>query len=111
MEVKQDDRRQTLIQSLNKIAAKKLSKKKQKQFNDFAANAIHFYPDDDYLKRPAEDIFWNIWGLYGFAEPPLEASGLNSQGSAAKIRVFNPTLELDGWSSDYTTICWQVAVL
>ena len=104
MEVKQDDRRQTLIQSLNKIAAKKLSKKKQKQFNDFAANAIHFYPDDDYLKRPAEDIFWNIWGLYGFAEPPLEASGPNSQGSAAKIRVFNPTVELDGWSNHYTTI-------
>ncbi|MBT7563317.1 MAG: hypothetical protein HN621_01405, partial [Porticoccaceae bacterium] len=104
MEVKQDDRRQTLIQSLNKIAAKKLSKKKQKQFNDFAANAIHFYPDDDYLKRPAEDIFWNIWGLYGFAEPPLEDSGSNSQGSAAKIRVFNPTVELDGWSNHYTTI-------
>ena len=100
MDVKKDDRRQDLIKSLAVIAKKKINKSQQAQFNNFTANAIHFYPDADYLKRPAEDIFWNIWGLYLFAEKPLNIP--EKQG--AKVRVFNPSVKVDGWSSQYCTI-------
>ncbi len=100
MDVKKDDRRQDLIKSLAVIAKKKINKSQQAQFNNFTANAIHFYPDADYLKRPAEDIFWNIWGLYLFAEKPLNIP--EKQG--AKVRVFNPSVKVDGWSSQYLFI-------
>tara|TARA_B110000008_G_scaffold258262_1_gene277085 strand:+ start:1244 stop:1894 length:651 start_codon:yes stop_codon:yes gene_type:complete len=100
MDVKKDDRRQDLIKSLSSIAKKKINRSQQAHFNNFTANAIHFYPDADYLKRPSEDIFWNIWGLYLFAEQPF----IDATLQVAKVRVFNPTVKIDGWSSQYSTI-------
>ena len=100
MDVKKDDRRQDLIESLAGIAKKKINKSQQAHFNNFTANAIHFYPDADYLKRPSEDIFWNIWGLYLFAEQPF----IDAAEKTAKVRVFNPSVQTDGWSSQYSTI-------
>ena len=100
MDVKKDDRRQNLIESLAGIAKKKINKSQQAHFNNFTANAIHFYPDADYLKRPSEDIFWNIWGLYLFAEQPF----IDAAEKTAKVRVFNPSVQTDGWSSQYSTI-------
>ena len=100
MDVKKDDRRQDLIKSLDAIAKKKINKSQQVQFNNFTANAIHFYPDADYLKRPTENIFWSLWGLYLFAEQPFKDDA--EEGS--KVRVFNPSVEAEGWSSQYSTI-------
>ena len=59
MDVKQDNRRSQLIDSLTKLARGKLSKSRGALFQNFITNAIHFYPDQDYLNRPPEDIFWN----------------------------------------------------
>ena len=63
MDAKNKGQRAGLIQSLNKIASKRLNKSQAQQFDNFTANAMHFYPDADYLARPPEDIFWNLWGL------------------------------------------------
>ena len=102
MDVTQDGGRSRLIQSLAKVAASKLKKGQDARFQNFIAHAIHFYPDQDYLNRPSEDIFWNIWGLYSFGETPFTLRA--DIAHSAKVRVFNPSIEIDSWSSQYTTI-------
>ena len=102
MDVTQDGGRSRLIQSLAQVAASKLKKGQDAQFQNFIAHAIHFYPDQDYLNRPSEDIFWNIWGLYSFGETPFTLRA--DIAHSAKVRVFNPSIEIDSWSSQYTTI-------
>ena len=105
MDVKQDNRRSQLIDSLTKLARGKLSKSRGALFQNFITNAIHFYPDQDYLNRPPEDIFWNIWGLYSFGELSFGSSIERSLSThQAKVKVFNPSVESDSWSSQYTTI-------
>ena len=105
MDVKQDNRRTQLIDSLTKLARGKLSKSRGALFQNFITNAIHFYPDQDYLNRPPEDIFWNIWGLYSFGELSFDSSIERSLSAHhAKVKVFNPSVESDSWSSQYTTI-------
>lgn len=63
MDVKQDNRRTQLIDSLTKLARGKLSKARGALFQNFITNAIHFYPDQDYLNRPPEDIFLEYLGF------------------------------------------------
>ena len=62
---------------------------------------MHFYPDADYLARPAQDIFWNLWGLCRFSAEQVDAASAENR---ARVRVFNPDSERDGWSSAHTTI-------
>ncbi|MDG0972396.1 MAG: NAD-glutamate dehydrogenase [Porticoccaceae bacterium] len=104
MDAKYMAQRGDLIQLLDKIASKNLNESQAQQFGNFTANAMHFYPDADYLARPPEDIFWNLWGLCQFsaeaASPVKEAETV----SRAKVRVFNPEPKVDGWSSGLTTI-------
>ena len=104
MDAKNKGQRADLIQSLNKIASKRLNKSQAQQFDNFTANAMHFYPDADYLARPPEDIFWNLWGLYYFSAEAANTAPADEGVSRAKVRVFNPDPESDGWSSGHTTI-------
>ena len=68
MEVKKNNsQRSSLIAALNQVAGKHLSHAQAKQFDNFIANAMHHYPDAEYLARPVEDIFWNLWGLCKFS--------------------------------------------
>jgi len=53
MEAQNNSQRAALIVSLNKIAARQLTRPQAEQFDNFIANAMHFYPDADYLARPA----------------------------------------------------------
>jgi glutamate dehydrogenase len=100
MEATKDDRRQQLIKSLATIAKTKLTKVQQGQFNNFIAQAMHFYPDADYLDRTSENIFWNIWGLFCFTQKPFD----KQQPNNAKVRIFTPSVEVDGWLGQLTTI-------
>ena len=43
-----------------------------------------------------EEIFFNIYGLFNFAESPSNAE--------ARVGAFNPEPEVDGWSSPNTII-------
>ena len=101
MDAKNNNQRGEIIASLNKIAARQLTQFQAQQFDNFIANAMHFYPDADYLARPVQDIFWNLWGLCRFS---AEQVNVNSEENRARVRVFNPDPELDGWSSAHTTI-------
>jgi len=101
MDAKNNNQRGKIIASLNKIAARQLTQFQAQQFDNFIANAMHFYPDADYLARPVQDIFWNLWGLCRFS---AEQVNVNSAENRARVRVFNPDPELDGWSSAHTTI-------
>jgi len=101
MDTKNNNQRGELIAALNKIAARQLTQAQTHQFDNFIANAMHFYPDADYLARPAEDIFWNLWGLCRFSAEQVDAASAENR---ARVRVFNPDSERDGWSSAHTTI-------
>jgi glutamate dehydrogenase len=100
MDAKNKLQRADLIESLNRIAKKNLTNAQAGQFQQFIASAMHFYPDADYLRRPAEDIFHSLWGLLSFSLQP--APSLDSCG--ASVRVFNPDPDVDGWSSRYTSL-------
>ncbi|ETN92584.1 NAD-specific glutamate dehydrogenase [Gammaproteobacteria bacterium MOLA455] len=101
MDAKTYNQRGVLIASLNKIAARQLTQSHAQQFDGFIANAMHFYPDADYLARPIQDIFWNLWGLCRFSAEQIDMASTESR---ARVRVFNPDPELDGWLSGHTTI-------
>ena len=100
MDAKTKGQRTDLLKSLTSIAKKNLNKSQARQFEQFVVSAMHFYPDADYLDRPAEDIFHSLWGLLSFSA--LAAEPVN--GCHAALRVFNPRPESDGWSSRYTSI-------
>lgn len=96
MDVKKNIGRDELVTILKTVSADKLDADRATQFLDFVVNAIHFYPDADYLARPVEDIFFSIYGLFNFAESP--------SNSGARVRAFNPEPEVDGWGSPHTII-------
>ena len=104
MNAKNNAQRAGLIQLLNAIASKKLTNAEAQRFENFTANAMHFYPDADYLARPPEDIFWNLWGLCQFSAEVAHTLPAGESISRAKVRVFNPDRKSDGWSSSLTTI-------
>ncbi|UVW36290.1 NAD-glutamate dehydrogenase [SAR92 clade bacterium H455] len=101
MDAKTNNQRGVLIASLSKIAARQLTQSQAQQFDGFIANAMHFYPDADYLARPIQDIFWNLWGLCQFSAEQIDVASTENR---ARVRVFNPDPELDGWLSGHTTI-------
>jgi glutamate dehydrogenase len=101
MDAQNNRQRADLIVSLTKIAGRQLNKSQAEQFDNFITNAMHFYPDADYLARPSEEMFWNLWGLRRFSG---EAIPMAADESRARVRVFNPEPEQDGWSSAHTTI-------
>jgi glutamate dehydrogenase len=108
MDTKNNNQRGELITALNKIAARQLTQTQAHQFDNFIANAMHFYPDADYLARPAQDIFWNLWGLCRFSAEQVDATSTENR---ARVRVFNPDPDRDGWSSallgGFATHCAQ----
>ena len=100
MDAKTQGQRTDLLKSLVSIAKKKLNKSQARQFEQFIVSAMHFYPDADYLDRPAEEIFHSLWGLLSFSAMAAEPV----DGCHAAVRVFNPDPDCDGWSSRYTSI-------
>ena len=100
MDVKKNIGRKELEAILRSVAADKLDSERAAEFLNFITNAMHFYPDAEYLSRPAEEIFYNIYGLFEFAE-----NGAHEQSpSQARVKAFNPQPEVDGWGSQNTII-------
>ena len=66
MDVKKNIGREELVAILKSVSAKQLDSVQAADFLDFIVNAMHFYPDADYLSRPANDIFFSIYGLFDF---------------------------------------------
>jgi glutamate dehydrogenase len=100
MDVKKNIGREELVAILKSVSAKKLNSERAAEFIDFITYAMHFYPDGDYLSRPPEDIFFNIYGLFKFAENAIS----QDSASRAQVKAFNPQPEVDGWGSANTII-------
>ena len=100
MDVKKNIGREELVAILKSVSANKLDSGQAADFLDFVINAMHFYPDEDYLSRPADDIFFNIYGLFNFAR---NTAGKES-ATQARVKAFNPQPEVDGWGSPNTII-------
>ena len=100
MDVKKNIGREELERILKSVAADKLDSGRAAEFLNFITNAMHFYPDADYLSRPVEEIFFNIYGLFEFAEN----GSTNKSTSQARVKAFNPQPEVDGWGSRNTII-------
>ncbi len=100
MDVQKTTGRDALLNILKTTAAHHLRAERADQFIEFVANAMNFYPDASYLARPATHIFLSLFGLFVFAE---EGSGSQSP-SSARVKVFNPQPEVDGWLSAHTSI-------
>jgi len=104
MDLKKNIGREELVAILKSVSSINLSSQRSADFLDFVINTMHFYPDADYLARPSEEIFFNIYGLFKFAEK----SRVNITGeapiSSARVKAFNPQPEVDGCSSSHTII-------
>ena len=100
MDVKKNIGREQLVTILKSASADKLDSRRAAEFLNFILNALHFYPDAEYLSRPAEDIFFNIYGLFQFAENSAREGTTNQ----ARVKAFNPQPEIDGWASPQTII-------
>ncbi|MDG1818444.1 MAG: NAD-glutamate dehydrogenase [Porticoccaceae bacterium] len=100
MDVKKNIGREQLVTILRSVAADKLDSERAAKFLDFILNGMHFYPDAEYLSRPEEEIFFNIYGLFQFAEN----SSADGTPNKARIKAFNPQPEVDGWASPQTFI-------
>ncbi len=100
MDAKNNIQRSEMLQSLNTVAKKKLSKPQLQQFQQFIASAVHFHPDTEYLRRPVEAIFNSLWELLVFGTAAAEPVN----GCSASVRVFNPDAETGDWHNRYTCI-------
>jgi glutamate dehydrogenase len=100
MDVKKNIGREELVAILKSVSADRLNSERAGEFLDFVTHAMHFYPDGDYLSRSPEEIFYNIYGLFKFAENAISPDSANR----AQIKAFNPEPEVDGWASANTII-------
>ena len=100
MDVKKNIGREQLVTILKSVSADKLDSERAAEFLNFIVDAMHFYPDADYLSRPVEEIFFNIYGLFQFAENSAREGSANQ----ARVKAFNPQPEVDGWASPQTVI-------
>ena len=56
--------KQHLLQALSALSQQHLEMSEVSLFDQFACHAIQQYLDKDYLNRPLETIFWNLYGLF-----------------------------------------------
>ena len=96
MNINSNTQRDSLLHTLREMANEQLDPPHLQHFLGFIDNAVHLYPDEDYLSRSAEDVFWAFYGLFQFGEIKDAEKG--------QVRVFNPCLEEDSWCTQRTTI-------
>lgn len=88
--------RKKLVKWINTIADKRLTAEEAASFKNFVKQVIHVHPDESLLRWAKEDNFGAVYGLYSFAK--------NKPGDKPLLKVFNPDLENDGWSSKHSLI-------
>ena len=77
--------KQHLLQALSALSQQHLEMSEVSLFDQFACHAIQQYLDKDYLNRPLETIFWNLYGPFRV----VSNSEPYSLMIAAFSRVFN----------------------
>ncbi|GAB3382571.1 NAD-glutamate dehydrogenase [Spongiibacter taiwanensis] len=88
--------RQQLIKRIRRISETQLAKGDAETFQRFVEQVVHVHPDDDQLGWEAEANFGVLHGLFRFVSRRADDQPL--------LRVFNPNVERDGWSSKHSVI-------
>ena len=96
--------KQHLLQALSALSQQHLEMSEVSLFDQFACHAIQQYLDKDYLNRPLETIFWNLYGLFRVVSNSEPYSLMSESMCFGRLRVFNPRTHLDGWECAQTVI-------
>jgi glutamate dehydrogenase len=91
-----DKARQWLKSEVDNVAESRLSGPQLRLFSSFSEHFIHIHLNESLLSWRAADLFDALYCLYDYFQQRDDAS--------ARIRVFNPSLEEDGWRSSHTVI-------
>ena len=87
------------VEVIDKVAdkiARKLSKQAAATADCFAREFYRHVPVDDLYDREIDDLYGAALGLWHF--------GKQRAAGEAKVRVFNPTYEANGWHTGHTVI-------
>ncbi len=96
MAERMDDQKKEHIGRVSDVVHSRLSGARAENADFFAREFYRDVPPDDVLAEEPEN-------LYG-AALSLELFGEQRKAGRAKIRVYNPTIEKDGWQSGHTII-------
>jgi glutamate dehydrogenase len=96
MAVKAGDLEQDLIESLGDSVARRLPQEPQAAYSEFVRQYYHWVPAKDLADRTPAD-------LCGAVVAHWRTARTRSPGEA-KVRVYNPDPEHDGWASPYTVL-------
>ena len=100
---KNNNNKQHLLQALRALSLQHVEANEQRLFEDFIAHAVQDHLDIDYLNRPLEMIFWNLYGLYRCMRAPDEDCFADGKYTG-KIEIYNPSQDTHGWESHHTLI-------
>lgn len=101
--VKSDNNKKHLLQALNALSSNHLQASETSLYQDFIAHAVQEHLDIDYLQRPLEMVFWNLYGLFKLLHQPSKETWLDGS-YRGQIRIFNPDRAIDGWNGGHTVI-------
>ncbi len=100
---KDNNNKQHLLQALRALSLQYVDDCEQPLFNSFIDHAVQEHLDIDYLNRPLEMIFWNLYGLYRVICRPA-AESFADGNYTGQVEIYNPTQALHGWESQHTLI-------
>ena len=100
---KNNNNKQHLLQALRALSLQHVEATEQRLFEGFIAHAVQDHLDIDYLNRPLEMIFWNLYGLYRCMRAPGEDCFADGKYTG-QIEIYNPSQDTHGWESDHTLI-------
>ena len=83
-------------QQIEQKVVKNYTQHDMNQLLPFTRKLFSLLPEEEYLNTPLEDLSGFVGNTWDFFQ--------NFDGSEPKIRVFNPTLEEDGWLSQHSVI-------
>jgi len=91
------DSSSVLLERVNKIIFKKLSKTQANLVSQFSQNFYSSVAEADLVKRSADELYASILSQWNFCQQSVSCNNGNMQ-------VTNPTIEEHGWKSKHTVI-------
>lgn len=88
--------RQTFMQQVQEVAATRLQNKVPPNLTRFIDCFFHQYPLNELDGREWQDVFGCVYGFWRCIQ--------SYDGQGAKVKVFNPDLQEDGWLSSHTVV-------
>ena len=88
--------REKLVKWISEVADKRLTKAESAKFKSFVEQVIHVHPDESLLNWTKEENFGAVYGLYSTSKKRTANTPL--------LKVFNPDLDIDGWTSKHSLI-------